>query len=100
MAPKADAMVSTEAAFGVKADLPTYRAPAANDPERLSHCESSLDHLVGAAKQCDRQSQAHCLGDLEVDDKCDLALLHYREVADVFALQHTSHIGASLTVDG
>jgi hypothetical protein len=48
---------------------------------------SSFDHLVGAGEQRDGESEAQCLGGLEVDDELDLNGLLERQVSGFGALE-------------
>src|SRR5438128_3920727 len=62
---------------------------------RLAH---SLDHLIGAAKQHQRNRQAERLRGPEIDDELELRRLLYRQVAGLFALENACGEQTSLPV--
>ena len=51
-----------------------------------TYCRYLLDHLVGAAEQCEWHSQAESLGGLEIDDQLNFCGLLYRQVRRLFTL--------------
>jgi hypothetical protein len=58
----------------------------------------SLDHLVGAAEQRERECDAKRLGGLEIDDELDFCRLLNRQVGRLLALQNSSNVIADQTV--
>jgi hypothetical protein len=52
----------------------------------------SFDHLVGAARQRQRDRNAERLGGLEVDEELDLGCLLDRQVGWFFALKNAAGI--------
>lgn len=59
---------------------------------------SLVDHLVGAAKQCERHVEAKRLGSLEVDDHVNLRDLLDGEIGGLFAFENAAGVDASLPV--
>src|ERR1700756_5016067 len=57
---------------------------------------SLFDHLVGAAKQIDREGDAERLGGLEIDDELDFRGLHDRQIARLLTLEDPTGIDANL----
>ena len=58
----------------------------------------SLDHLVGARKQCRRHGEAQHPGDSRVDYQLELGRLHDRQACRLGALEDAAHIDAVLTM--
>jgi hypothetical protein len=54
-----------------------------------------LDHLVGTAKQREREGDAERLGRLQVDDELDFGWLLDRQVGRLVALENPADIRAS-----
>src|SRR5215211_5396917 len=66
-------------------------APAGSHQLCLAHL---FDHLVGAAAQRQRNSDAERLGGLEVDDQLDLGGLLHRKIGRRIALENLSGVEA------
>src|SRR5204863_10223916 len=66
---------------------------------RQQSCAVSLDHLVGARQQCDRNLDAERLRGLEVDDKLELVGLLHRKIGWLFALEDTVDVASSMPVE-
>jgi hypothetical protein len=58
---------------------------------------SLFDHLVGAADQRQRDSEAERLGSLEVENHLDFRGLHDRQVSRLLALENPAGVDADLT---
>src|SRR5262249_19456119 len=54
----------------------------------------SLDHLVGAAEQRERNGEPERPGSLEIDDQLDLRCLLHRQVGRLLALKDAAGIDA------
>src|SRR5215467_10784238 len=66
---------------------------------RLSQQHScSLDHLVGAGRQCGRHFEAQHLCGAQIDDEFELGWLHDRQVGGMLALENSRSINADLTI--
>src|SRR5262249_45182923 len=59
---------------------------------------NSLDHLVGAANERERNGDAECPGRLEVDDQLDFGGLLDRQLGRFLALENFSSVDADQTV--
>src|ERR1700758_4804951 len=62
---------------------------------RLAH---SLDHLVGAGRQCGRHFEAQQLCGAQIDDEFELGWPHDRQVGGMLALENPRSIDADLTI--
>ena len=60
--------------------------PSLTPSGRAANC--SLDHLVGAAEQVQRERNTERLGGLEVDDQFDLRGLLDRQVGGLLAIEN------------
>src|SRR5262245_23689174 len=61
-------------------------------------CFRSLDHLVGAAEQWQRDTEAERPGSFQIDDQLDLGGLLDRQITGLFALENSADISADQTV--
>jgi hypothetical protein len=73
------------------------RDPAIFRP-RARNCATSIDHLVGATKQRQRNRQAERLRGPEIDHELELRRLMYREVGGLFAPKNACGEQTSLPV--
>src|SRR3954447_21751147 len=64
---------------------PSVAAALLRSSLRSAGSRGSFDHLVGTAKQVQRERKTECFGGLQVDDKLDLCRLLYRQVSGLLA---------------
>jgi hypothetical protein len=69
---------------------------SAYDPKRTLN--TLFDHLVGAAKQRERDGEAECLGGFKVDVQLDLGGLLDWQVRRLLALEYAAGINTSQAV--
>src|SRR6516164_9429654 len=82
----------------VKWALFTLKVSGTGHPGHFGFILRSFDHLVGAAKQWQRDCYAKHLGSLEVQEHLDLRGLLNRQLARLFAFENTGGVDASQTV--
>ena len=71
---------------------------AAAPPRSVMTSRRSLDHLVGAPEQSDREGDTQRLGSLEIDDQLDLRGLLYGQVGWLLAPENATRIDAGQPV--
>src|ERR1700682_1891991 len=64
----------------------------------VSTANVSFDHLVCAAKQRQRESEAERLGGLQVDDQLDLHRLLDWEIGRLFAFENPARVDAHFAI--
>jgi hypothetical protein len=75
-------------------DAGSGRRPPHQDPTSTA-ARMLLDHLVGTAKERDRNGEAERLGGLHIDNQFDLCGLLYRQVRRLLTFEDAAGVDAS-----